>query len=73
MQFNWKGKEKITHLYKEFKPETPKQAEQRRKTVCKSCAYWISPGEYCNYSFVEGHIRPCHGSMCIEKGIYKHG
>ena len=57
-------------LYAEKIEETSAEAEERRNTVCKKCEYWIPTSRMCNYLCVTGKIRPCHASLCTQKGIF---
>lgn len=67
-----------------FKAEDVMDARERRKNVCKKCVYRafelnntnsnaIVYGNTCNYLFVEGHIRPCAPSNCVDAGIFIKG
>ena len=67
-----------------FNAEDVMDARERRKNVCKKCIYRafelnstnsnaIVYGNTCNYIIVEGHIRPCAPSNCVDAGIFIKG
>lgn len=60
-----------TRLYKEYKEETPEETEARRNEICRNCKCWSVREQLCNYIIIYGRIRPCHASLCVEKGIFE--
>lgn len=60
----------MARLVAENKLESEEDAKVRRKEICETCDYWSEYG-MCDYLLREGHIRPCVGRECVEKGFYK--
>ena len=55
----------------ESKKEPPEEKEKRRKEVCTECGYWDKSSKCCIYILYEKRQRPCPGSQCVEKGVFR--
>ena len=58
-------------IYKKKKKETEAETKERRLEICEKCTYWDKAHCWCDYLLIMGKLRPCHGSLCVEEGVFK--